>query len=99
MAADGSGRGGRERGQALLLVVALLAAVLVGGTLIGAFLVGMGERDRAASAADLGALAGGKVMHDLYGRLFEPARLETGALNPRLWRRATTWRRAGRPRR
>ena len=72
----------RERGQSLLLVVAGLAAVLVGALVLGAIARGVGVAGSRQRAADLGALAAARWMHESYPRLFEPARL-AGRPNPR----------------
>src|SRR5204862_1139034 len=86
------GRGGgpvirREGGQALLLLVGALAAVLVGAFVLGAVARGVGADGRDQRAADLGALAGARAMHDVYDRLFEPAVI-AGRANPRHLERA-----------
>jgi soluble lytic murein transglycosylase-like protein len=71
-----------DRGQATILLVAGLAAVLVGALILGAVARGVAREARAQRAADLGALAGGRAMHDAYPRLFEPASID-GRPNPR----------------
>lgn len=71
-----------EDGQALLLLIAALAAVLFGAWALGAVASGIGTRGRSQRAADLGALSGARAMHDLYDRLFEPAEID-GRLNSR----------------
>ena len=70
------------RGQVAILLVGGLMAVGAGAVVLGAFAAGVGGRDTAQRAADLGALAGARAMHDAYDRLFEPARLG-GRPNPR----------------
>ena len=70
------------RGQVAVLLVGGLVAVGAGAVVLGAFAAGLGGRDAAQRAADLGALAGARAMHDAYERLFEPARIE-GRPNPR----------------
>ena len=70
-----------ERGQALLLVVAVLAVVLVGAVVLGAVAVGLGARGRNQRAADLGALGGARAMRADYDRLFQPPVLD-GRPNP-----------------
>ena len=78
----------RESGQALLLLVAALAAVLVGAFVLGAVARGVGAQGRDQRAADLGALAGARAMRAVYDRLFEPPTIG-GRPNPRhLERRA-----------
>ena len=55
-----------------MLVVGGLVAVVLGALILGLVARG-GEREaRAQRAADLGALAGARAMHDAYSRLFEP---------------------------
>ena len=76
-----------QRGQALLLLMAGIAAVLVGALVLGAVARGVGRTGRDQRAADLAALAGARAMHDAYPRLFEPARLG-GRPNPRHLERA-----------
>jgi hypothetical protein len=71
-----------DRGQAALLVLGALLALCAGGVLLGVLASGVGRRDDAARAADLGALAGARAMHAVYGRLFEPAVVD-GVANPR----------------
>ncbi|MEA2391864.1 MAG: hypothetical protein QOK31_1973 [Solirubrobacteraceae bacterium] len=80
-------RGRRDDGQALLLLVAALAAVLVGAWALGALARGVGVQGSAQRAADLGALSGARAMHDAYSRLFEPASLAARP-NPRHLERA-----------
>jgi D-alanyl-D-alanine carboxypeptidase-like protein len=69
-------------GQASVLLVGGLAAVLVGVLILGAVARGVAREAAAQRAADLGALAGARGMHDAYPRLFEPAVIE-GRPNPR----------------
>jgi hypothetical protein len=71
-----------RRGQASVLLVGGLAAVLVGVAVLGAVARGVATEGAAQRAADLAALAGARVMHGAYPRLFEPAVLD-GAANPR----------------
>lgn len=63
----------RERGQALLLLVALLCAALVAALVLGGIARGLGTEGRDQQAADLAALAGARTMRASYERLFEPA--------------------------
>jgi Transglycosylase SLT domain/D-alanyl-D-alanine carboxypeptidase len=74
-------RGG-QAGQATLVILGGLLAVALGAVVLGAFAHGLGARDAAQRAADLGALAGARAMRDSYARLFEPPRLD-GVPNPR----------------
>ena len=73
--------GQRETGQALLLLVAALAAVLIGAFVLGAVARGVGAEGRDQRAADLGALAGARAMRAAYDRLFEPPTI-AGRANP-----------------
>jgi hypothetical protein len=84
MRAVGAARaaGASTRGQATILLVAGLAAVLVGALVLGAVARGVAREAGAQRAADLGALAGARVMYDAYPRLFEPASID-GRANPR----------------
>src|SRR3954453_24176998 len=56
--------------------------VVFAGVIVGAVARAVGLEAGAHRAADLAAVAAGKVMHESYGRLFEPARLD-GQPNPR----------------
>jgi hypothetical protein len=86
-AASGSREGGVTRlrdqsGQALVALVGVMAAVLVGAWILGAIAKGVGAKGDNQRAADLGALAGARVMLDAYPRLFEPPTI-AGVRNPR----------------
>ena len=61
-----------ERGQASIVVVGGLMAVVLGALVLGLVARGGGREARAQRAADLGALAAARAMHDAYSRLFEP---------------------------
>ena len=61
-----------ERGQASLVIVGGLVAVVLGALVLALVARGGGREARAQRAADLGALAGARAMHDAYARLFEP---------------------------
>jgi hypothetical protein len=61
-----------ERGQASIVVVGGLVAVVLGALVLGLVARGGGREARAQRAADLGALAAARAMHDSYPRLFEP---------------------------
>jgi soluble lytic murein transglycosylase-like protein len=81
-----AGRGGRRRcrsdlGQASVVLVGALLAVLAGGLVLAALARGVDRQAAQQRAADLAALAGARVMHDAYERLFEPAFL-AGRPNP-----------------
>jgi hypothetical protein len=71
-----------DAGQAVLLLVAAMAAVVVGAVLLGGIARGIGESGREQAAADLGALAGAQAMREAYSRLFEPPDY-AGKTNPR----------------
>ena len=75
--------GARHDGQALLLLVTAMAAAVVGAVLLGGVAQGIGKGGREQRAADLGALAAARTMHDAYDRLFEPPTLDDGRANPR----------------
>ncbi len=62
-----------SRGQATILVLGGLAGLLIATVIIGAVARAVGHEAAAQRAADLAAVAAGRVMHDNYGRLFEPA--------------------------
>jgi hypothetical protein len=86
MSAAAASIGTRARGQdgqATVLLVGILCAVLFGAMVLGLTAAGVGARGRQQRAADLGALAAARAMHDLHPRLFEPAVLPDGAPNPR----------------
>src|SRR4051794_4132162 len=76
-------QGGLDSGQALLLLVAAMAAAVVGAVLLGGVAQGIGKGGREQRAADLGALAAARTMHDAYDRLFEPPTVDDGRANPR----------------
>jgi hypothetical protein len=73
-----------QSGQASLIVVGGLVALLLGALVLALVGRGGGREARAQRAADLGALAGARAMHDAYARLFEPVfadRPRPGALH------------------
>jgi len=70
-----------ERGQAALLLIGLLLAACIGAVVLGGIARGIGARGDLQQAADLGALAAARAMHDAYPRVFEPATRD-GARNP-----------------
>jgi hypothetical protein len=72
----------REDGQAALLLLAVLCAVVLGAAVLAVLAAGVGAHGRQQRAADLGALAAARTMHDLHPRLFEPA-MVGGVPNPR----------------
>ncbi len=73
----------RERGQAALLMLGVLAAVLAGVVVLFGFGQALGARGHAQRAADLAAVSAAQVMRRNFTRLFEPAFLEGGVPNPR----------------
>ncbi len=70
-----------ERGQATMLVLAILLGVLGGAVVLGGIARGLGVRADHQRAVDLAALAAARAMHDAYGGLFEPPTL-AGRPNP-----------------
>lgn len=82
-----------ESGQALLLLVGLIAVVLVAAVVVGAIARGLGGRGDNQRAADLGALGGARAMRTDYPRLFAPPLLG-GRPNPAHLSRATYLARA-----
>jgi soluble lytic murein transglycosylase-like protein len=70
-----------EEGQALLLVVGILAAVLVGSLVLGGAARAIGVRGDRQRAADLGALAAARALRNAYPRVFAPAVIR-GRPNP-----------------
>ena len=64
------------------MLVGGLFAVALGALVLGALARGLGTRDAAQRAADLGALAGARAMREAYARLFEPPVIGRRA-NPR----------------
>jgi soluble lytic murein transglycosylase-like protein len=71
-----------ERGQALLLLLGVVAAVLVGTLVLVAFGQALGGKSRHQRAADLAAISAAHRMSDDYFRLFEPVTLPNGLPNP-----------------
>jgi hypothetical protein len=71
------------RGQASLLLLAVIGAVLVGAAVLFAFGNALGARGKHQRAADLAAISAAQVMRDLYPRLFEPPFIEPDVPNPR----------------
>jgi Transglycosylase SLT domain/D-alanyl-D-alanine carboxypeptidase len=74
---------GGARGQASLMMLAVIAAVLAGAVLLFAFGNALGAKGRHQRAADLAAISAAQVMRDLYPRLFEPPFIEADVPNPR----------------
>jgi hypothetical protein len=73
---------GDEHGQALLFMLGLMLAVVAGAALLGAGAFGLGAQQEHRGAADLAALAGAETMRVAQPRLFEPAELARGVVNP-----------------
>ena len=71
-----------ERGQALLLLLGVVAAAMVGAMVLVAVGEALGGKSRHQRAADLAAVSAGHRMHEDYPRLFEPASLPNGLPNP-----------------
>ena len=71
-----------EGGQALLLLLGVVAAVMLGTLVLTAFGQALGGRAH-QRAADLAAVSAAASMRRDYQRLFEPALLDNGAPNPR----------------
>src|SRR3954451_22084178 len=63
----------RQDGQAMLLLLAAMLVAVVAAIVLGGVAKGIGKGGREQRAADLGALAGARAMHESYTRLFEPA--------------------------
>jgi soluble lytic murein transglycosylase-like protein len=74
---------GRERGQASLLLLGVMAALLAGTLILFGFGQALGARGKHQRAADLAAVSAAQTMRRHYHRLFEPALLEGGVPNPR----------------
>ena len=73
----------RERGQATLLVLGVVAVLLVGVGVLFGFGQALGAKGRHQRAADLAAVSVATKMRDDYPRLFEPVVLANGLPNPR----------------
>ncbi|WP_270040603.1 transglycosylase SLT domain-containing protein [Solirubrobacter ginsenosidimutans] len=63
----------QPHGQATILVIGGLAGILIAAIVVGAVARAVGSEAAAQRAADLAAVAAARVMHENYGRLFEPA--------------------------
>lgn len=75
-------RGSRcEDGQATILLLGIALAAILGALVLGAIAQGIGAQSDEQRAADLGALAAARAMHDAYGGLFEPRQFG-GRKNP-----------------
>lgn len=76
-------RGQGESGQALVLVLGLVAALLVGTLVLAGFGQALGGKGKHQRGADLAVVSAATQMRDDYPRLFEPPLLEGGVPNPR----------------
>ena len=76
-------RGERERGQASIVLLGVVAALLLGVAVLAAFGQALAAKGRHQRAADLAAVSAARVMRDAYPRLFESALLRRGVPNPR----------------
>jgi hypothetical protein len=72
-----------ERGQASLMMLAVVAGLLAGALVLFAFGNALGAKGRHQRAADLAAISAAQVMRELYSRLFEPPFIEPDVANPR----------------
>ena len=72
-----------ESGQALLLVLGMVAVLLAGVGVLAAFGQALGGKSAAQRAADLSAISAARSMQRDYPRLFMPPVLPNGAPNPR----------------
>jgi hypothetical protein len=84
-----------QRGQAVLLMLGVLAAVLAGVLVLFGFGQALGARGHAQRAADLSAVSAAQVMRRNFSRLFEPAALEGGVPNRATSRPGPIWRSPG----
>ena len=75
--------GGSESGQALLLVLGMVAVLIAGMLVLAAFGQALGGKSAAQRAADLSAVSAARSMQRDYPRLFLPPVLPNGAPNPR----------------
>ncbi|HET8820450.1 MAG TPA: transglycosylase SLT domain-containing protein [Thermoleophilaceae bacterium] len=71
------------RGQASLMMLAVVGLVLSGALVLFAFGQALGARDKHQRGADLAAISAAQVMRDLHSRLFEPPFIEPDVPNPR----------------
>ncbi len=63
-----------ESGQALVVLIAAMAALVVGALILGSFGQALGARGHAQRAADLAAVSAARAMRAAYPRLFERPR-------------------------
>ncbi len=83
-----------ESGQALVLVLGLVAVLVLGTLVLAAFGQALGGKSRHQRGADLAAVSAAASMRRDYPRLFEPAVVEEGVPNPRHLSRAAYLARA-----
>lgn len=74
--------GREERGQTLVMVVALALAIAIAGGFLASYGQALGSRSRHQRVADLAAISAARVMRTSYPRLFEPPVLPNGLPNP-----------------
>ena len=72
-----------ESGQALLLVLGMVAVLLAGMLVLAAFGQALGGKSATQRGADLSAMSAARSMQRDYPRLFLPPVLPNGAPNPR----------------
>ena len=77
------------RGQASLMMLAVIGVLLAASLVMFAFGNALGAKGRHQRAADLAAVSAAQVMRDLYPRLFEPPFLAPDIPNPRHLEEAT----------
>lgn len=75
--------GSSARGQASLMMLAVVGLLLAGALVLFAFGTALGARGKHQRGADLAAISAAQVMRDLHPRLFEPPYLEPDVPNPR----------------
>lgn len=80
---ESSARRPPDSGQAIVLLLGVVAVVLVGVLVLAAFGQALGASSRHQRAADLAAMSAAAAMRDAYPRLFEPPVLPGGVPNPR----------------
>ena len=71
------------RGQASLMMLAVVGVLLTGALVLFAFGNALGARGKHQRGADLAAISAAQVMRDLYPRLFEPPFIDRDVPNPR----------------
>jgi hypothetical protein len=89
---------GSARGQASLMMLAVVGLVLAAAVLLFAFGNALGAKGRQQRAADLAAITAAQAMRELYPRLFEPPSSHRTCRIHGTWRRGSTARWRWRPR-